>query len=217
MESLSDSFTFSSMDSLSEEDTLSEFEGGSLETSLTDKNNNLLKLNKYIKDELQYDYQLDLINQEFSRYLNNSLFEIKFRKALLDNKNGDNNDLNIFIKDNIYELIEYYSIIIQENINFFEENKKKYIILLCTNFNNYANIGLICIDEDDTFDEKYIEDKLSTFIANPNSSENLFVLKFVSKQYHSIKVESIEQKIIKDKIKLEDYKSLLEIYKIYYK
>ena len=69
---------------------------------------------------------LELINNEFLYYLNNSLFESNFKEKLIENK-GEEVNLDVFIEENIYELIRWYDFIIKKHKDFFKQsgNKKK--------------------------------------------------------------------------------------------
>ena len=178
MENLSsDNFTFSSMSESSDISDMSDCQ--SVQSDISDMDISDIHSNTLIKggseeeedaeeakiDNIKDDVQdkdaaeevekerieLNKINSEFLKCLNNSVFEINFRKKLIEKKNEA--DLDVFIKENIYELIAWYDVIIKKNKSFFDiaGNKKKYSIILCTNINNYLRIGLLCNDVDDNY------------------------------------------------------------------
>ena len=106
-------------------------------------------------EERNHRKELEPINDEFLEYLNSSLFELNFRKKLVEKRDKliDDKGLDDFIKENIYELIRWYDFIIKKHKSFFGKsgNRKLYSIILCTNINNYLRIGLLCNDVTDDF------------------------------------------------------------------
>jgi len=171
------------------------------------------------------------INNEFLDYLNNSSFEANFKKKLIEKKNGLISDekLDVFIKESIEELIICYNVIIAKyKETFLSWNKRKYSIILCTSYDNYLRIGLICnktvSDDEEYITRQSLELKLNTFALgytkkhNPDgerrysnwpSAYSMSAIEFG--------VEEIDNLMIREAIKHNTYKDGLEIFKIYRK
>jgi hypothetical protein len=101
-------------------------------------------------------------------------------------------------------------------------DKKKYTILLCTNFDNYINIGLLCNDVDDNFVGGNGKSGKYTGVEELQDSLDVFVEKQSKKLYPQTvqdgivysKKMSVQLVKIVDGFKYDDYRLGLEVYKI---